>query len=382
MATLDHVSVSFLSSHSRGGGSERYLSTLLKRLDSDWIQDVFCLENGPLVNELRTLGLRPKVIETSHRPTAILASAFRLRRALRTPPDVFHANGVKAALVVALATIGTGVRIVWVKHDVSWDGWLARLIALRCERVVGVSAAVLETFENKPPGRFHIVHNGIEVERGPDRRRDARLAIDSAVGRKGSGAVVALVGRLDPLKGHRELLAAAPLVAARVPGVQFVFIGGPDPSHKAYERKLRAEIDAMPEVDVFLLGHREDAAFLLNGCDVAAIPSIADRTGRGREGFSLVALEAMVVGTPVVGYASGGLPEAVGDCGTLVRSADRVALADAIVAILTDPDRARTAAECGQQRVRQRFTLDRVVAAMKEQYLAASRLPKTGRADG
>ena len=43
--------------------------------------------------------------------------------------------------------------------------------------------------------------------------------------------------------------------------------------------------------------------------------------GMDTEGFPLVALESQLVGTPVVGYANGGLPELVADCGRLVPEA-------------------------------------------------------------
>ena len=54
----------------------------------------------------------------------------------------------------------------------------------------------------------------------------------------------------------------------------------------------------------------------------------------GREGFPYVGLEAMAVGTPVVGYEHGGLPEMLGDCGLLVSPGDRNALGEAILHLL------------------------------------------------
>ena len=57
------------------------------------------------------------------------------------------------------------------------------------------------------------------------------------------------------------------------------------------------------------------------------IPSVTSRGGLGKEGFSLVALEAMGVGTPVVAYEYGGPPEVLGECGLLVPPGDRDALA-------------------------------------------------------
>jgi glycosyltransferase involved in cell wall biosynthesis len=91
----------------------------------------------------------------------------------------------------------------------------------------------------------------------------------------------------------------------------------------------------------------------------------------GREGFPYVGLEAMAVGTPVVGYAHGGLPEMVGECGRLVPPGDRDALREAILELLRDPGLRERLADCARARVRTEFSLDRMVGAMKERYREA-----------
>ena len=67
----------------------------------------------------------------------------------------------------------------------------------------------------------------------------------------------------------------------------------------------------------------------------------------GREGFPYVGLEAMAVGTPVVGYAHGGLPEMLGECGLLVPPGDRAALRHAILDVLENEAERDRLAGCG-----------------------------------
>ena len=93
----------------------------------------------------------------------------------------------------------------------------------------------------------------------------------------------------------------------------------------------------------------------------------------GREGFPYVGLEALAVGTPIVGYAHGGLPELVGACGSLVPAGDRDALGAAVFELLRDDVRRERLGECGRERVEQEFSLPRMVEAMKERYLAAAK---------
>jgi glycosyltransferase involved in cell wall biosynthesis len=363
------VPVTFVSSHAWRGGAEHYLELLLDGLGRDWISGVVCLAAGPLADVLRRSGYPTAVIPTSARAPGILASAWRLRRLLaRTKPAVVHANGVKAALVAVLATTATPVPVVWVKHDFSWDGARARRLARRCARVVGVSEAVMQTFDGDARVEGDVVHNGlppIEVDRGEGRR-----LLEEALGPDAVTAVVLLVGRFDPQKGHGEVLAIAPELVRQEPGLRFALVGEEVPHHHEYARSLRQEVERLElEQNVRFLGHRDDALSLIAGSDLVLIPTRPDPAGVGREGFSYVALEALTAGTPVVAYADGGLPEVVGDCGLLVDPGDRAALAAAVRSLLEDSGLRERLGRCGRERVRERFSLASTVESMKATYL-------------
>jgi glycosyltransferase involved in cell wall biosynthesis len=349
------VPVLFVSSHAKAGGAEGYLATLVESLGPDWVTCVVCLEDGPLVQRLRADGVSVEVLPTSRHSWGIVGSARRLRRLLaREQPAVVHANGVKAALVSVLSTRRP---IVWAKHDFSYDGRLARFVAGRCALVVGVSEAVTRTFPDR--SRIEVVHNGLApgvVDRQAGRERLEQVLDGPA------GEVVALVGRLDPVKGHRELLAVASAIRERRRDLRLVFVGGPDASHPGYEEELRREAGD----EASFLGHRDDARELIAGADVLAIPTVVP------EGFPYVGLEALAVGTPVVGYADGGLPELVGPCGRLVPPGDRNALAEAIEALLEDESLRRELGDCGRRRVDREFALDRMVEAMRNAYRRAA----------
>jgi glycosyltransferase involved in cell wall biosynthesis len=365
------VAVSFVVSHARLGGAERYVELLLDGLGPEWVRAVVCLGHGPFVDRLRALGHRVEVVPTPRR-IGMLAAAWKLRRRLlRQRPDLVHANGTKAALVCGLATPGTGIPVIWVKHDHFRDGWLTNLIALRCRQVVGVSAAVNATFSRMLRKRLHVIHNGV-----PDLRVDRRAGRNLVAGLLGCAPdtpVVLLVGRLDPLKGAGELLEAAPQILRRRPGVRFALLGGEEPHHPGYRGSLERRARELGIRDaVAFLGHRDDAVEVLCGCDVVVIPSIPGPRGFGREGFPLVAIEALWVGTPVAGYADGGLPEAVGESARLVPRGDRTALADGIVEILEDPAVREEMIARGTERARARYRFATVVELMAERYRAAA----------
>jgi glycosyltransferase involved in cell wall biosynthesis len=355
------VPVSFVSSHALLGGAELYLESLIDGLGLGWCRGVTCLENGPFVERLRSHGHRVDVLDGAGR-TGVATSLPGLRRAVRSQrPCVVHANGIKAALACSLALRFTGLPILWIKHDFSFDRTLARLVAHGCREVVGCSTAVIEIFRDQEGSRVTVIPPGITVP-GIDRGA-ARRGVAELLSCRPDDPLVVHVGRIDPPKGQLELLEAAPRILEQQPRTRFAFLGAEEPGARAYSGVLRARARELGlETAARFLGHRDDALRIMAGCDVVAIPSLV------REGLPTVAVEAMGIGTPVVGYAQGALGETLGGCGRVVSPGDRTALGDAIIALLQEPERWRRASECGKARARERFALTRTVEAMRQRY--------------
>jgi glycosyltransferase involved in cell wall biosynthesis len=330
---------------------------------------VVCLEDGPLVRRLRKGGHPVEVVPTSGRWYSLLAAARRLRRIVRRhDPQVVHANGIKAALVAAGALVGTRTPLIWVKHDFSRDGALGRVVASRCDQIVGVSAAVTEALGHNARARVRVVQHGIAVPQID--RAEARARLVAELGEE-PGPLLGVIGRLDPAKGHREIVEIVPELRRAHPNVRVLLVGDDDPNFTDHARLLRARVDDLGlGATVRFLGHRPDAVDIIATCDVVAVPSVAAGAAR-TEGASLVSLEAMAVGTPVVAYASGGIPEVVGECALLVPPGDRRGLAAAIGRLFDDPSEWKLHADCGRERVRRELSLERMRDAMLERYREA-----------
>ena len=361
------VKVLFVSSHARTGGSERHVETLVHGLGSEWVAGVVVLERGPAVGSLAVPGRPLAVIPTSGGRLSMLAAAVRLRRrvvALR--PDVVHASGVKAAAVAAAAMVGSSVPLLWMKHDFSWDGRLSTIIAGRCREVVGVSHAVLEAID--PDVATAVVYSGVDVPE-PD-AESGRARLRELVGAD-EGPVVALVGRIHSVKGHRVLLDAMPALRRAHPLLRVAFVGGGDDTQTAYRDDLDRRIAAAGlEGAVTFLGHRSDVHSLIAGADVVVCPSVRDDRGFGREGAPLIVLETFAAGTPLVASSDGGIPELAGECAVLVPPGDAAALAGAVLDLLADRPKAEAFSRCGRRRVAE-FTVAGMVDAMKARYRAA-----------
>jgi glycosyltransferase involved in cell wall biosynthesis len=370
---MDSLPVSFVSSHAKLGGSERYLETLLGQLGHAWTAGIVSLEEGPLAARLRDLGYPLEVFPTSGRWASLLWSAWRLRRTLlRTRPAVVHANGIKAALVAVLATVGTRLPIVWVKHDHSWDGPLAIAIALRCRLIVGVSRAVTSVFSGRIAQHVRVAYTGMVP---PDvDRRQGRAALLAALAAREGARIVGIVGYLAPGKGQHELVEVAPELLRRLPNARFALVGAENPSAPGYETELRRRVTELGlDGTVRFLGHRDDALTLIAGLDVVVVTTLPRGRVRGGEGFGLAALEALALGTPVVGYDAGALREVVGECGALVPPGDRAALVEALYRVFLEDSTSQRMARCGRYRARSLFSQERWIERMKEYYREAAR---------
>ena len=377
---VDRVKVSFVSSHAQLGGSEKVLENILAGVDPSWIHDIVSLQDGPFVERFERYGATA-LLHTRGNKTSILRNSLRLRRRLRkTRPDLVHANGLKAALMAVVATLGTETPILWLKTDTSFEGRIARAVASRCGMVVGNSRAVVETIDHLP--NVEVSYPGVEPP--APLPSGARTSLLSELGIDEHAQLVVLAGRLHRTKGHSELLEALPEVLVAHPEALALLVGPVDPSQPSYSEELRKRAGELEVEDrVLFLGHRDDVREVIAVSDVLVVPSIVDDRGTGKEGFGLVAVEALLAGTPVVAYAHGSLPEVLGDAGLLVAPGDRSGLAQAVNRLLSDPSLRSRLTAAGKERGRG-FSLERFVADMQQYYrrVAATAASKRRNAHG
>jgi glycosyltransferase involved in cell wall biosynthesis len=200
------------------------------------------------------------------------------------------------------------------------------------------------------------VHEGVDVD------RIARLDPVNVRGElwlPTDAPIVGCIGALVAHKGHRHLIEAAASVVKEVPDARFVILGEgtlrPALQHRIEQLHL--------ERHVFMPGFRADAVALLKSFDLFVMPSET-------EGLGTSILDAMACGKAAIGTRAGGIVEVVeeGTTGLLVPAADPVALASAIVGLLRDPGRRTRLGDAGLARVREMFTVGRMVEATRRVY--------------
>jgi glycosyltransferase involved in cell wall biosynthesis len=97
---------------------------------------------------------------------------------------------------------------------------------------------------------------------------------------------------------------------------------------------------------------------------------ILAHTSTAPEPFGRVLIEGMAMARPVIASADGGVPEIVlhGETGLLVPPGDVAALAESMVSLLQDPERAAALGRAGRQRVEAHFTTEQYVRQVQEVY--------------
>ena len=286
-----------------------------------------------------------------------------LRRELEDlRPDLVHLHTGRATWLGGLAARTLGLPAITTRRmdRPVRRGFRTRLVyGQLVQRAVAISPAVRDALieGGVPAEKVELVPSAVDPSGARDdsgaARRAARLALEAA-----DGAVVVLaLASLVRRKGIDVLLDA--LARLGDPGV-VAWIAGDGPERAALEAQAeRLGLAAR----VRFLGRREDAADLLAGCDLLALPS-------RREGLGVSALEAMRARRPVVASRVGGLADAVvdGRTGLLVEPEDPEALRVAIARLASDRDLRRRLGEAGPGRLAEGFLAPQMVLAYEKLY--------------
>jgi glycosyltransferase involved in cell wall biosynthesis len=258
-------------------------------------------------------------------PAFLVGFAGAARRAARGA-DVVHAHWVPSGLA-ALSTGKPFVLQVW-GTDVELarrTPWLVRPIVRRARLVIGASSFLVDAARKLGAREVRMIPNGVEIP------EHVRAPADPPH--------VLFVGRLSEEKGVLEFLKATE-------GIPRVIVGdGP----------LR---DRVPEAIGFV-PHDALGAYYERS-SVVCVPS-------RREGYGVVAREAMAYGRPVVATAAGGLVDAIEDgvTGLLVPIGDPVMLRAALCRLLRSPDLVRTMGAASREAAAREFAWELAVAKQR-----------------
>ncbi len=300
-----------------------------------------------------------------HSHTWYTGLAGHLAAMLYDIPHVVTAHSLEPLRPWKAEQLGGGYRIsTWVEHTA----------VLAADAIIAVSSAmredVLRVYPALDPNLVHVIRNGIDTDvwypSGPVQSGSvlAELGVDP------HRPIVAFVGRITRQKGVAHLVAAAHRFS---PEIQLVLCAGaPDTPEIADE--VRAAVAGLARDrngvfwirDMLPIGELRE---ILSAATVFVCPSVYEPLG-------IVNLEAMACATAVVASHVGGIPEVVADgiTGSLVPyDADDPAgyqarLADAVNALVADPEKAERYGQAGRLRCIEEFSWAHVAEQTLEIY--------------
>jgi glycosyltransferase involved in cell wall biosynthesis len=184
----------------------------------------------------------------------------------------------------------------------------------------------------------------------------------AAISPQGEENRILFVGRIVPAKGLATLLSAMPSVDG------FLDIHG-DGWWRPRGMRLAEKLGIHDRVAFHGWTERAELTSAYEQATVVAFPSVWP------EPFGLVGIEAMAHGRPVVGSATGGIPEWLRDeeTGLLVTAGDAHALAKALRRLIENPDLARRMGNAGAKVAESRFSEEVHLREITDVYLQAQR---------
>ena len=286
------------------------------------------------------------------------AAALKLSRVLRElKPPVVHAHDPHAVSMTAMALSMMGrekrpAMVVARRVDFhlkknSFSRWKYKAADCVVCSSNAIRAMVID--DGIPEDRAVTVYEGVDVDRIvaiPPADVHAELWLPPRA------PVVGNVAALVAHKGQRYLIESVPAIVHALPDVQVLIFGEGE-----LRPQLQRQIKTLGlEHNVRLVGFQPNVLALIKSLDVFVMSSIT-------EGLGTSILDAMAASKAVVATEAGGMPEVIehGVTGLVVPVQKPAAMAEAILRLLNDASLRSRMGQAGLERVRARFSVERMV---------------------
>ncbi len=292
-------------------------------------------------------------------------------------PDIVHTNSSKAGILGRRAARRCGVPVVvHTIHGLPFHRYgnnllnslyvgLERRAAKRSDLIITVADAMAEQAVAAgvaERGKFETIYNGLEIERFRPMESGTRREFRSGLGFTDGDKVICKVARLFHLKGHKYLFGAMPAILEKVPNAKLLLVG--DGILRGEFEKMAEETGIRDRIVFAGLVPPEDIGRYIGASDVVVHCSL-------REGLPRVLPQALLCEVSVAAYDIDGAREVVrnGATGRLVEPETVEPLAEAVIELLSDKEKAAAMAREGRKICEKMFDrremVSRIAAAYK-----------------
>ncbi|MBP5672706.1 MAG: glycosyltransferase, partial [Victivallales bacterium] len=245
---------------------------------------------------------------------------------------------------------------------------MERYAAGKCDKIFAVAKAMVEQCVKAhvaPENKFKVVYSGMHLEAFMNAQPEDELR--ESLGIPEGAPVIGKVARLFELKGHDDLLKAAPQLVAANPEIRFLLVG---------DGILRPKFEAQ----IAKMGLQKN--FVFTGlvppsevCRYIALMDILVHLSL-REGLPRSVVQGMAAGKPVIAYPLDGTPEVIssGTTGFLINPHDTENLVQNINILIHSIQRRREIGQRARERVEKLFDWRRMADILEQEYIHGLRV--------
>ena len=372
---MSKIRIQFILSSSGIGGAERQLLLFLEHHDRSrfacevvLVLGLQSMQNTSMLDikkRLKELDIPFLCLDCDRFPS--LKGLTRLYHAAKkSDASVIQVYGLAVDLVMRFFPLGQKIRIGSVRGTESQRSWIAFMLDGLTGRLVldgyisNSEAGKRELISRGgvPAESIEVISNGIDAEGFSSEVESGRINTRRKSNRK--KARVISVGNVSDAKGYQYLLEGMRLLhkESRV-DVELLLVGSDVKGQMVREiARLNDEGCA-----AFFLGPRRDVAELLDTADIYISASV-------REGMSNSVMEAMAMGLPIIATDVGDSSILLdgGRCGILIQPMSAAAIKEAVLRYLQNPDLAKAHGILAAERVRDAFSIEKMVTKHERYY--------------
>ena len=335
------------------GGVERGVVDLARKMKEKSSETVVISSGGTLVGELQKSGITHYKLPIHKKSILSLLLVSKIVKIIeRERIDIVHARSRVPAWIGWLAARRAGVPFVTTCHGYYSTHFLSRSMGWG-KRVIVPSHVVgrhmIDDFSVSPDA-IRLIPRGVDLSQ-------FTFSLSRFENKKGPFRIIH-VGRFSPIKGQVEFLKSIHLLRAKFPYIEVWLVGSEGKGKNKYTELIKKTIHQFGlESSVKLLGTSRDIPGLLSECDLLVMSTLIP------EAFGRVIIEAGAVGTPVISTRVGGVLDIIedGKNGLLVDPKDINKMADGMLDLLKDREKARSFAIALREKVEKEFSLEKMV---------------------
>jgi glycosyltransferase involved in cell wall biosynthesis len=219
-----------------------------------------------------------------------------------------------------------------------------------------VIASQLRQVLNLPSERLQVIYYPVNPSsidsQGESEAQQSRLECLDRLGIPRQCRVIGIVGRIRPVKGQRILLKSFATLRKRFPDIVLLMLyRDTNETEAEWQGLLQDLVESNLQQSVYLYGYREDVLEIMRHTDIGVVSSVDS------EVICRVAVEFFSVGTPVVAFPTGALPEIIQDgvTGRIAKDKSAEALAEILEWMLESPERIAEFGKNARQQSLERF---------------------------